>query len=707
MSEKQPQYIIDVPYAYKLWDKEKNTELSPKSITIGSGKKAWWKCNKGHSWEAIVGNICRNKTQCPYCSNQKILAGFNDLKTTHPDVAQQWNNDKNTVSPSSIGAGSGKKAWWVCSKGHEWEAVIATRTKKKVGCPYCSGRKVYQGFNDLSTTHPELAQQWDWQSNSGLRPEDIMAGTEKKVWWKCSKGHKYDMSPYNRTSKKPQSCPYCSGKRILQGFNDLASTYPELAQQWDSNKNGSLAPYQVSAGMGKKVWWKCDKGHSWQSSIISRARKGIGCPCCSGKKVLQGYNDLATLYPDIARQWCDEKNATSPSAISSGSSTPVWWECSYGHKWKTSPGNRTRNHSNCPYCIGSKVKVGFNDLATTSPLIASQWDNEKNGNLTPSMVSAGSGKKAWFVCEKGHSWNVRIADRKRFGCPYCVSLISKAEKEVAEYVSSLLGDDSISTSNRSVISPYELDIYISELSVAIEFNGIYWHTESQGKDKNYHFNKWKQCKDKGIQLITIWEDEWRDKSVIVKSMISHKLGVSQDRKVYARKTALSPLDSSVARSFLDSYHIQGSCFSSAYFGLYDDSNELVAVSAWKKTGDILYLDRYATSCVVVGGMGKTLKAGTKYAQKQNVDKIVTFSDHQVSDGGLYEKLGFSCDKELSPDYRYVANGERIHKFNYRLKRFRNDPDLEYKKGLTEKELAQLNGLERVWDCGKTRWVMEV
>ena len=122
-----------------------------------------------------MGNICKNKTQCPYCSNQKILPGFNDLKTTYPDIAQEWDETKNTIEPSSIGAGSGKKAWWMCSKGHEWEAVIATRTKKKVGCPYCSGRKVYQGFNDLSTTHPELAQQWDWQSNSGLRPEDIMA----------------------------------------------------------------------------------------------------------------------------------------------------------------------------------------------------------------------------------------------------------------------------------------------------------------------------------------------------------------------------------------------------------------------------------------------------------------------------------------------------------------------------------------------------
>ena len=215
------------------------------------------------------------------------------------------------------------------------------------------------------------------------------------------------------------------------------------------------------------------------------------------------------------------------------------------------------------------------------------------------------------------------------------------------------------------------------------------------------------CKDKGIQLITIWEDEWRDKRDIVESMISHKLGASHSPRVYARNTTLSPLESSAARSFLDSYHIQGSCSSSAYFGLYDDSDELVAVSAWKKTGDILYLDRYATSCVVVGGMGKVLKAGKGYAQHRNVGKIVTFSDHQVSDGGLYKKLGFTLDKELAPDYRYVAHGEKIHKFNYRLKRFRNDPDLEYREGLTEKELAKLNGLERIWDCGKTRWVMEV
>ena len=705
----QLQYIIDTPYTYKLWDKEKNTELSPENITVGSGKKAWWKCALGHSWKTAVSNICRRKSQCPYCVNQKILPGFNDLATTHPEVLKEWDESKNLVSPSSVGAGSGKKAWWKCDAGHSWEAVISTRAKKKVGCPYCSGKRAYKGFNDLATTHPELAQQWDWENNGDLGPENISAGSEKKVFWKCDKGHSYDMSPYNRTSKKPQSCPYCSGKRILRGYNDLAATHPELVQQWDEKKNGDLTPDQVSFGMGKKVWWECDRGHSWDSVIISRAREGTGCPVCSGQKILAGHNDLATLYPAVSLQWCNEKNTKSPSEVSPGSSTPVWWECDLGHQWKASPINRTRIKSGCPYCSGNKVKVGFNDLQTVSPHIAAQWDDEKNGDLKPSMVSAGSGRKAWFICDKGHSWQTVVAGRKNRGCPHCVALTSRAEEEVADYVSSLVSEGLLETSNRSVISPYELDIYIPELHIAIEFNGLYWHTEKQGKDKSYHYNKWKMCQEKGIQLITIWEDEWRDKKEIVKSMLAHKLGASKVGRVYARKTELVVLhDKQEVRTFLDAHHIQGFASGSCYLGLADkNAGQLVAVSVWRKNKDVLYLDRYATSCTVVGGMGKMLKDAIEYGRDHNLQQIVTFSDHCISDGALYEKLGFTQDKELAPDYRYLTRGMRKHKFGYRLKKFRDDPNLVYQEGLTEKELAKLNGLERIWDCGKTRWVMDI
>lgn len=215
------------------------------------------------------------------------------------------------------------------------------------------------------------------------------------------------------------------------------------------------------------------------------------------------------------------------------------------------------------------------------------------------------------------------------------------------------------------------------------------------------------CADKGIQLITIWEDEWRDEQEIVKSMLAHKLGCSDEKRIFARNTTATPLESTVARQFLDSYHIQGSCSSSAYFGLCDNHGDLVAVSSWKKNNNTLYLDRYATSCTVVGGMGKMIKSGKRYTKDNGCDRIVTFSDHCVSDGGLYAQLGFQHDKELRPDYTYLVAGTRKHKFGYRLKRFRNDPQLKYVEGMTERELARINGLERIWDCGKTRWVMDV
>lgn len=233
---------------------------------------------------------------------------------------------------------------------------------------------------------------------------------------------------------------------------------------------------------------------------------------------------------------------------------------------------------------------------------------------------------------------------------------------------------------------------------------MYWHSESQGKHSLYHYNKWKECKDKGIQLITIWEDEWIDKQDLVKRMVTYKLNEYHNRKVYARNTIFQEINKDLAEKFLNLYHIQDYKRCSIYYGLYYNGN-LVAVSGWNKNKNSLYLDRYATSQPVVGGMGKLLKYGKKYAKEQGCDRIVTFADHCVSDGGLYEKLGFFHDGEVLPDYKYVVKGKRVHKFNYRKKRFRDDDNLLHEDGLTEKQLADLNGLERIWDCGKTRYVL--
>ena len=146
-----------------------------------------------------------------------------------------------------------------------------------------------------------------------------------------------------------------------------------------------------------------------------------------------------------------------------------------------------------------------------------------------------------------------------------------------------------------------------------------------------------------------------------------------------------------------------------------DTDEIVAMSVWRKQKDILYLDRYSTSCHVVGGLGKMLKYvndkivnyNNEVDDNKKIVKIVTFADHSVSDGKIYENIGFRKDKYLEPDYSYYYNGERKHKFGFRKKRFKNDPNLLYKDNMTEKELAYLNGLVRVYDCGKTRYVYDL
>lgn len=292
----------------------------------------------------------------------------------------------------------------------------------------------------------------------------------------------------------------------------------------------------------------------------------------------------------------------------------------------------------------------------------------------------------------------------RNGCRKCDKRgMSRMEEELAENIRSLGVE--MELRNRTILSGRELDIYIPEKSIAVEFNGIYWHSD-QFLDKEYHYRKWRDCHDQDVQLITIWEDDWLNKRELVMSMLKHKLGMSSNDSVYARTTEVREVPYLSASRFLVQRHIQGDTTGSMYIGLYH-SDDLVAVSVWRKISDVLYLDRYATSMTVVGGMGKLLKAGIRYAQEHGCTKIVTFADHEVSDGGLYEKLGFTLDKELKPDYRYVIDNQRVHKFNYRLKRFRDDPELVFQPGLTEKELADINDIRRIWDCGKSRYIFDV
>ena len=176
---------------------------------------------------------------------------------------------------------SKKRVWWKCALGHAWKTSVCHRANGTT-CPYCKGKKILTGFNDLATLYPELADEWVHDKNYGLAPCTISPGSHKMVWWRGTLcGHLWEAVVYERSHGT--GCPYCQNKKVLAGFNDLAFLEPEIAAEWHLEKNGELKPTDVTSGSDYMVWWKCIKGHIWQSKVITRTL-GNNCPVCNGQK---------------------------------------------------------------------------------------------------------------------------------------------------------------------------------------------------------------------------------------------------------------------------------------------------------------------------------------------------------------------------------------------------------------------------------------
>ena len=351
-SEKEISILFSNPEIAKEWNYEKNGNLKPEHFAANSHKKVWWKCPKGHEWQATIKDR-NNGNGCPYCSSKIVLNGFNDLQTINPALAKEWNYEKNNgLTPSDVTPNSSKKAWWKCNKGHEWQTSIADRNNGRE-CPYCAGKKILKGYNDLQTLNPTLASEWNFQRNNGLTPADVTPNSHKTVWWKCSEGHEWQAIIGNR--HKGNGCPYCAGQKVLKGTNDLQTVNPTLANEWNYGKNKELTPADVLPNSNKKIWWKCSKGHEWQAKIQDR-NKGKGCPYCSGRYAIKGVNDLQTVNPVLAKEWNYEKNnGLTPMDVRPNSDKKVWWICSRGHEWQAIIGNRHRGNG-CPICRKTKNK---------------------------------------------------------------------------------------------------------------------------------------------------------------------------------------------------------------------------------------------------------------------------------------------------------------------------------------------------------------
>ncbi len=262
--------------------------------------------------------------------------------------------------------------------------------------------------------HPELLSEWS-DRNAPVKATDITFGSNKKYWWIGKCGHEWLASPKSRHSG--ERCPYCAGMRVLEGFNDLASVRPDLVAEWSSD-NAPLLPTQVNAQSHRKVKWKGRCGHEWEAEIRARV-KGTGCPYCSNNKIMPGFNDLASVHPDLAREWSPRNLPWTPEQAPAGANRMIWWRCEEGHEWQTLISTRTGG-SKCPYCSGIKLRKGFNDLGTRYPQLAEEW-SEKNLPLRPEDINEKSRLNVWWRCSTcGYEWQSVVHTRVRGGlCPVC------------------------------------------------------------------------------------------------------------------------------------------------------------------------------------------------------------------------------------------------------------------------------------------------
>ena len=441
------------PELAKQWHPYRNGDLKPTDVTAGSSKKVWWilpydDSNTGRhfdfEWQASIFN--RRKGQgCPYLSGRAVWPGFNDLQTVNPELAKEWHSIRNeNMKPSDVTGTSGKKVWWrvpcVDPKtgehfDYEWKAAIEKRAKG-TGAPFLSGKGVISGVNDLATINPKLALEWHPSKNGDLKPSDVTAHSSRSVWWMYpyddpKTGKHFDFTWKETVDKRMSGngCPFLSGKRIWKGFNDLESLNPEVASQWDSDANNPYSLSEVFAYSNKKYSWVYDFDDpvtgkhfrfKWKATAASRMKNG-GCPFLSGNRVWPGYNDLKTLNPELALQWDYEENDDRrPEQFTPKSRERVSWVYSYNDpntgkhydfRWKARICDRNEDIG-CPFLSGNAVWSGFNDLRTTHPELAMEWDYEKNNKLTPEKVSAGSNLKVWWICpECGKSWRCQISHR--------------------------------------------------------------------------------------------------------------------------------------------------------------------------------------------------------------------------------------------------------------------------------------------------------
>lgn len=473
----------------------------------------------------------------------------------------------------------------------------------------------------------------------------------------------------------------------------------------------------VYAGMNQKITYECPV-HGEMQSDAKNMMNGATCNKCAiaaragknrltKKKMLEKFIQVHGATYDYSL--CEYK----------GQQTAVSIICKKHGVFKQKPEYHWGG-SGCPQCFHEERR-GASQRDTTDSFTAKVRSIFGNDFDLTGIEYAGSQQDIEVICTKHNAVCKTKPNWLLNGynpCSKCNHMKSKQEQLLADYLKIFT---TVDQRNRVILKPKELDIYLPEKSLAVEYSGMYWHShgteEEERKNKNSHYNKYVNCGNKGIRLITIYESEWLERSYAIKRLLRNAIGKSKG-KLMARKCELKKVEHTEARDFYEKYHPQGGTGSGEHYGLYW-KNKLVACMRFTygandrgigATKRVWTLTRYATRVTISGGASKLFKA---FIQEHNPTEVKSFSDNRYFSGAMYKQLEFELVEETTPDYQVWSMKTGLKpKSHYQRRNIQArikehglnelyDAETEVR---TERDMTYFMGARRIYDCGKKKWV---
>lgn len=374
----------------------------------------------------------------------------------------------------------------------------------------------------LKEYRPDLLNEWNYKRNKDYNPSEIYYGSNTKVWWICKNKHEWKNEVSYR-SRGFGKCKQCKGLKF-KNPEIWKELHPTLNNEFF--KNRELSEYTLATSQ-LKVWWlgKICK-HTWDMDIRARVKNKQNCPYCSNQRVLKGYNDLATTRSDLLKYW-DIRNKIKPTEITYGSKKhKIIWTNKCGHTWLATPNHRIKvKNDYCPKCL---LLINYH------PWLVKYFDKKLNPEINFHSLNKGSETKiTWHKKECNHTWIQKVLVITTYAdgyCKICTMYRSKGELELSNFISQITPKSiKIYNNHRFLLNNNkEVDIYIPELNLAIEYNGEYYHSDYHQESSriNYlsfptrHKNKLIECSKKNITLLYVWESDWNESKDLVKSELN-------------------------------------------------------------------------------------------------------------------------------------------------------------------------------------------